>query len=202
MHMIVPQYMDLIIVIIADMIGLSLASIMAYIGYRLYRFNWNEYAVFSSSWALFALSRLLEATYLAMLTASFLAGEIYFLDPLNPRYTYWWLTISILDLACFAGLLFYQKHSGKYVAVLFLPIIAKTGIDLLTALIIILIVVSQLRLGIEAKKLAYIGYVSLAASYFIFGLVSVIFIDKLMLIAALLRLIGLLLLFKVIWWVG
>lgn len=199
MPMIILQYMELIIIVITDIIGLSLASIMAYIGYRLYRFNWNEYAIFSFSWILFALSRFMEAAYLTMLLASFFAGEIYFPDPLSPAFTHWWLTISILDLACFTGILFYQRQSGKSFTVLFLPVIVKIGVDLLTALIIILITVSQLRLGIKAKKIVYVGYGSLALSYFIFGLISMIFVEKLRLLAALLRLIGLLLLFNVVW---
>ncbi len=195
----IPQYINLLIIVITDLVGLPFAASMAYIGYRLYRFHWNEYAVFAISWTLFSLSRFLEATYLSMLTASFLAGEIYFLDPLNSSYVYWWITVGLLDLACFVGLLIYQQYSMKYAAMLFIPILVRIGIDFLTFLIIMLIIITQLISGRRARTITYAGYISLAASYLLLGLKLIIPIDTLMLGGALLRLIGLLFLFKIIW---
>ncbi len=195
----ISLFSELIIVIIADIIGLSLASGLAYIGYRLHKLGWKEYTIFFSAWILFAISRLIEVVYLATLAASYLAGEIYFLDPFNPRYTYWWLSISVLDLLCFSTLLFYQKYGGKYVTMIALPILAKLTIDAFTAIAIFLIVISQLIIGEKPRLSTYLGYFLLAISYIAFSLNSIMFLNNLMLIASLSRLIGLLLLFYVMW---
>lgn len=198
MLMMIPVYIGLIIVICSDILGLSLASILAYVGYKLYRFNWREYLLFSSAWITFALARLIEATYLGMLTASFLAGEIFFLDPLNSKYSYWWVMVSLLDFSCFFLLLIYQRSSSRYLGV-YVPILTKAFLDIMTFIMIIAIIISQIKMNEEKRLMAYIGYILLAASYLVLGLIYFIYLSDLVLIASLMRLIGLTLLLNIVW---
>jgi len=195
--MIISALLAMFIISLADLLGLSLSIALSYLCFRVYKVGEKDILFLALAWLFLAFALLLEAIHVAMLLASYLVGEIIFLEPFAPQYSHIWLTSSALQVLSFLMIfLFYYQRRRMQFPLVFIPI-SKTLIDVIIVLILVSLI-QLIRKG-EADKKVVLGFSFILLSYLSLVLEKIVTTGFFFLMSSLFKLIGLYLIFIVVW---
>jgi len=188
-----------ILLVLSNLIGLSLTTILVYLSYRAIKLGEKAFYIQFLSWMCFTIAQLIEVVHYSSVVASYLYGEIMFLDPFTQRYELMWKSASFLYLIAFSGFLTYHlliKRLGNRMLV-FIPLLLT---EIEVAVFVVSLGVTLLVFANPDKELkSAIGFALLSLSHLAIALEGLYIVEFGLFIAAAFRLLGLSLLLRVVW---
>lgn len=188
---------SLMLTVISDILGMSFAISVTYISLKVVKYGEKSFATIALGFSFLAMALMTEAVHLFMLIISYLVGEILILDPFTEKFKLCWLLVFIFEIFSYSLITgFYLMRYKKGILVTIFPIILIKTVFPFAILSILVVIL--LKSNIKEKRTP-MGFALLALSHLILIFLGIFDPGYVLLISSIAKLVGLYLLFTVIW---